>query len=86
MIGGGGSVFDSEWPSWDEEKLKSDRVNVVVQVNGKIRGEISVKVDSDDEKVKQLALAHHNVKKHTEGKKIVKTVVVKNRLISIVVR
>jgi len=80
------SVFDSPWPEWDEEKLRTEKVTMVVQVNGKLRSRVEVGVDSDEETVKSAALGDSRVRKYTEGKEIVKVVVVKNKLVSIAVR
>ncbi|MFH1941583.1 MAG: leucine--tRNA ligase, partial [bacterium] len=80
------SVFNSSWPSWDEEKLKAEKVTVVVQVNGKLRGKIEADVDSDDGTMKEIALSDPRVMKYTADKEIVKVVVVRNKLVSIVVR
>ena len=57
-----------------------------VQVNGKLRGTISVEKDEVKEKVEELALNEENVKKHLEGKEIVKVIVVTNRIVNIVVK
>ncbi len=84
-LGGEGSLFDSVWPTWDEEKLKTERVTVVVQVNGKVRARIEVDADSDDAALKEAALADERVSKYTTGKTIRKVIVVKNKLVSVVV-
>jgi leucyl-tRNA synthetase len=85
-IGNKGSVFNSNWPVWDEEKLKTETNTIVVQVNGKLRGQIEADVNADDEVVKQAAFQNPKIKKYIEGKEIVKVVIVKNKLVSIVVR
>jgi leucyl-tRNA synthetase len=85
-IGQDDSVFNSVWPKWDEEKMKTETVTVVVQVNGKLRSRIEVGIDSDDETVKEVALKDSKVKKYTDGKEIKKVVFVKNKLVSIVVQ
>ncbi len=74
------------WPTYDESKLVLSTVEMAVQVNGKLRAKISVNKDEDDEKVKEIAFAQDNVKVHTEGKTIVKVIVVKNKIVNIVVR
>jgi len=80
------SVFNSTWPAWDEKKLKTEKVTVVVQVNGKLRGEMQAELDAEDEVVEKLAFNNPKVKKYTEGKNIRKIVIVKNKLVSIVVQ
>ncbi len=80
------SITYAPWPTFDEAMLIEDEVQVVVQVNGKVRAKINVALDEDDEKVKELALSESNVKIHTEGKNIVKIIVVKNKIVNIVVK
>jgi leucyl-tRNA synthetase len=69
----------------DESALRQDEVEVVLQVNGKLRGRISVAVDADNDAVAEQALADPNVQKHVGGKEIRKTIVVPGRLVNIVV-
>ncbi|MBN2416149.1 leucine--tRNA ligase [bacterium] len=80
-----GSVFDSSWPRYSEEKLKTDTVTVAVQVNGKVRGTVDIAAGSPEETVKEAALAHENVQQHISGKTVKKVIVIKNKLVSIVV-
>ncbi|MBN2726355.1 leucine--tRNA ligase, partial [Candidatus Mcinerneyibacteriota bacterium] len=84
--GGKNSVFEEAWPSYDEEKLVADMVTMAVQVNGKVRGEIQVPAAAGKEEIEKSALASDNIRRHTEGKDLVKTIVVPGRLINIVVR
>ena len=79
-------MFDSKWPGWDDDKLKTETVTVVVQVNGKLRGRIEVDVDSEDNIVREMALKDEKIQKYTASKKIAKVVIVKNKLVSIVVK
>jgi leucyl-tRNA synthetase len=85
-LGHSSSVFDSVWPTHDAEVLRAERVTVVIQVNGKLRGEMEVEADSDDETVKEAALKHPRIQKYIEGHDIKKIVIVKNKLVSIVVK
>lgn len=85
-VGQNPSVFNSSWPSWDESKLKTETVTMVVQVNGKLRARLEVEADADDEAVKDMALADERVKKYTDGLEIKKIVVVKNKLVSVVAK
>ena len=78
---------DDEWPKWDEEYLVADTVELVVQVNGKLRAKFEIAVDDleDEEKLTEMILADERVKKYTE-KGVKKTIFVKkNKLINIVV-
>lgn len=74
------------WPSYDESKIKEETVEIVVQVNGKVRSKFQAPMNLDDEKVKELALNEDAVKRHIDGKQILKVVVVKNRLVSVVIK
>ena len=76
----------SEWPKYDEEKTKADEVTIGVQVCGKLRGEITIGVDEEEDSIKEKALTNENVKKFTDGKEIVKVIVVKGKIVNIVVK
>lgn len=78
------SVHLSQWPKWNEKFLKEETVKIAVAVNGKVRGEIMIGVDMDEEKIKTQALAEKNVTKFMDGNKPKKVIYVKNRLINIV--
>ncbi len=86
MLGHNESIAYVEWPTYDEAMLVQDSVEMAVQVNGKLRGKITVNKDEDDEIVKSVAFEQDNVKTHTEGKDIVKVIVVKNKIVNIVVK
>ncbi len=74
------------WPMYDEMKTKLDTIEMVVQVNGKVRTKFSVPPTIDEDALKKMVLEDENVKRHLDGKQIVKIVVVKNKLVSLVVR
>ena len=76
----------SEWPKYDEDKTKADEVTIGVQVNGKLRGEITIGVDEEEDSIKEKALNNENVTKFTDGKTIVKVIVIKGRIVNIVVK
>ena len=76
----------SPWPIYDEAKTINDTFEMVVQVNGKVRGKIDVSSDISKEEMEKLALESENVKKYTEGKEIVKVITVPKKLVNIVVR
>ena len=73
------------WPSFDAEAAKEDELTIVVQVNGKVRGRLTVAPGIDEEELKKLAHSDEKVVKFIEGKEIRKTIVIKNKLINIVV-
>lgn len=74
------------WPNYDEEKTIDKTVTIVVQVNGKLRDKLEVKVDEEKSRVEQLALSSDKVKQHIESKEIIKVIVVPNRIVNIVVK
>ena len=82
-----GSEFSiSKWPTYDKTKTIEENLEIGVQVNGKLRGTIHVKKDEDKSIVESIALEEENVKKHLEGKEIVKTIIVPNRIVNIVIK
>jgi len=83
QLGGEGLVQNAAWPVWDEALIVEDTITIAVQVNGKLRGEITVGKDEDEEVVKAQALAHENVVKFVTGEPK-KVIYVKGRLVSIV--
>ena len=80
------NLINDKWPTYDESKLVEDTYEMVVQVNGKVRGKITVSTDTSDEEMKKLAKEIDNVKAFTEGKEIVKEIVVPKKLVNIVVK
>ena len=76
----------ADWPAYDESKTVASTVDMAVQVNGKLKGAISMPVDSGEKDVVDAALAVEKVQKATEGMKIVKTILVKNRLVNLIVK
>lgn len=85
-IGCGGDILDATWPIPDANAMVKDTVELVVQVNGKLRGKISVPAEADKAQIEQLATTDDNVQRHIEGKNIVKVIVVPGRLVNIVVK
>ncbi|NOR50351.1 MAG: leucine--tRNA ligase [Desulfuromonadales bacterium] len=79
------SLQESSWPVWDEDALVADTLLIVVQVNGKVRGKVTVPADADKETVEATALADANVCRFIEGKTLRKVVVVPGRLVNMVV-
>jgi leucyl-tRNA synthetase len=74
------------WPAYDRSKLQMDTVEVVLQVNGKVRSKIAVPADLPDRDLEKLALADEAVRRHCEGKTVAKAIVVPNKLVNVVVR
>jgi leucyl-tRNA synthetase len=78
-------VFDASWPGWNERLVVEDRVEVVVQINGKTRSKVQVARDADEETVGAAALRDAAVQRFVEGKTIQKRIHVPNRLLNLVV-
>ena len=85
VLGHKTALIDVLWPITDEQALEADLVEIVVQVNGKLRGRISVATDADNDSVGALALADPNVQRFVGDQEIRKTIVVPGRLVNIVV-
>lgn len=86
MFGNEGSVFDESWPVFDEKALVKDEVEIAIQINGKIKERIMIPSDANDEEIKALSLATSAIQKETDGKAVVKVIVIKGRLVNIVVK
>ena len=84
-LGQPGLVATAAWPRYDESALVQDAVEMVVQVNGKLRGKITVAVDADQLAIQAAALADENVQRFMEGKPVKKMIVVPRKLVNIVV-
>jgi leucyl-tRNA synthetase len=85
-LGHQGGVVAGGWPSFDESVARAEKIVVPVQVNGKLRGRLTVSADASDDELRALALADPQVVKHLEGKTVRKVVVAggQARLVSIV--
>ena len=80
------SIFTHPWPVFDANALVKDEVEIAIQVNGKIKAKINVASDLDEESIKAASLANEDVLSSTDGKTIVKVIVIKGRLVNIVVK
>lgn len=83
---GNGIVAEAEWPKYDEAKCIDESVEIVVQVNGKIKAKLNIPVDANKDSVLELAKADDNVKKALEGMNIIKEIVVPKKLVNLVVK
>ena len=79
------AVIDVRWPKPDDAALKQDNLEIVVQVNGKLRGRVSVPVQAGEDRVREIALADAAVARHVGGKSVKKVIVVPGKLVNIVV-
>ncbi|MHB8551184.1 MAG: leucine--tRNA ligase, partial [Acidiferrobacterales bacterium] len=84
-LGFGSDVLDAAWPQVDESALRREFVELVVQVNGKLRGRVSVPSGAPDEQVRTTALDDPAVARHVNGRTVKKVVVVPGKLVNIVV-
>ena len=80
------SLSYTTWPEFDERLAKEDLVTIAIQVNGKLRGNLQLPAETEDKTIKTEAAKVDGVKKHLEGKNIVKKVVVPGRLVNFVVK
>ena len=83
---GNGILAEAEWPEYDESKCVDESVEIVVQVNGKIKAKLNIPVDADKDVVLDLAKNDENVKKAINGMKIIKEIVVPKKLVNLVVK
>ena len=86
MLGHTGTIAFEAWPTYDESKLSDDEKEIAVQVNGKVRATIKIAVDEAEDSIKAKALEEENVKRHMEGKEVVKVIVIKGKIVNIVVK
>jgi leucyl-tRNA synthetase len=77
---------DARFPEYSEELAKEDEIEIAVQVNGKLRGRVFASPEASNEELETLAFADAKVREHTDGKDVVKVVVVPRRLVNIVVK
>ena len=85
-LGNETAIDTAEWVKADESAMVEDEKLIVVQVNGKVRGKVTVVADADEETVKTIAFADENVKKFTDGQQIVKVIYVAGKLLNVVVK
>jgi leucyl-tRNA synthetase len=85
-LGNGYSIFNQEWPKWDEKELVLDVVEMAVQINGKLKGKLEVPSNAEETEIKELALNDEKIKALLETVEVKKVIVIKGRLINIVVK
>jgi len=86
LLGHNDTIAFECWPTYDEAQLVEDTIEIVVQINGKIKAKLNIAVDSDKDSVIALAMDNEDVKKAVEGKNIVKQIYVPNKLVNIVAK
>ncbi|HEX5758416.1 MAG TPA: leucine--tRNA ligase [Thermoanaerobaculia bacterium] len=80
------NLLDTEWPTYDEAKIRRARITLVVQVDGKLRDRVEVPADADEGEVRAAALSSDKVREHLSGRELAKAVVVPGRLVNLVTR
>jgi leucyl-tRNA synthetase len=83
-LGGAGEVLNAPWPAVDESALARDSIEMVIQVNGKVRARMEVAADADRERIEALAREQDNVQRFLQGVTVRKTIVVPGKLVNIV--
>ena len=86
ILGHDDTIAYESWPTYDEAQLVEDTVEIVVQVNGKVKAKLNIAVDEDKDSVLAKAKAEESIAKLTEGKTVVKEIYVPNKLVNIVVK
>ena len=85
-LGHENTITYQPWPTFDESLLVDDEVEIVVQVNGKVRAKINIPKDLSKEEMQNLALSNDNVKMSIEGKEVKKVIAVPQKLVNIVAK
>ena len=79
------AIIDTPWPKVDKSALIRDNIEMIVQVNGKLRGRIQVAVNENKSEIENTAMRDDNVKRFIDGKKVRKIIVVPGKLVNVVV-
>jgi leucyl-tRNA synthetase len=79
------SIHQTDWPKYDESRLVNDRVNLVVQINGKVRGTIEIDVNEGEDQIKRKVLELPDIKKWVNGLNIKKVIYIKGKLMNLVI-
>ena len=85
MMGREQEITAHPWPSYDEEIAKEEEIELVVQVNGKVRARIAVGIDEEEESLKEIVLSHQKIKEWIQEKPVRKFVVIPNKLVNVVI-
>ena len=86
LLGHNNTITYESWPIYDEEKTKEDEIEIAIQVNGKVRDTIRVSKEISKEDLEKEAFKSEIIKKWTDGKEIIKTIVVPGRIVNIVIK
>ena len=86
QLGNEDFIDNSGWPKWNDEFLQADEIQIIIQINGKLRGKIKVSPDTPKDEILELAKTEDNVAKHLSEKQLVKEIFVPNKLVNLVVK
>lgn len=86
IMGHNDTIAFEQWPVYDEELCKEDTIEIVVQINGKVKAKLNIAVDADKDSVMEMAMSDEKVKESIDGKTIVKQIYVPNKLVNIVAK
>jgi leucyl-tRNA synthetase len=78
------SIFEQEWPEWDEEAARHEEIEIPVQINGTVRERMTAERDEEEDSLREKALALEGIRDRLEGKEVVKVIVVPNRIVNVV--
>ncbi len=79
------SIFNEAWPEWDEETAKEEEIELVIQINGKVRAKAAIPAGLDDEAIKEKAFSEPKIREYIKDKPLKKVIIVKGRLVNIVI-
>ena len=85
-VGNAYSIHEQRWPEWDEAMLVQETREIPIQVNGKVRGRITIPTDAAETLIREEALSEPNVRRYIEGREVVKVIIPRKKLVSIVVK
>jgi leucyl-tRNA synthetase len=85
-IGNKPSIFEQKWPDWDETAAKEEKIELVIQINGKLRSKIMISPGTPDDEIKKIALEDQKIREILGNKEVKKVIVVKGKLVNIVIR
>lgn len=85
-LGNDDSIFNAKWPEFDESNVLDDEIELVIQVNGKVRDKIQCARDISKEDAEKLALESEKIKGYTEEKEVLKVIYVPGKLVNVVVK
>jgi leucyl-tRNA synthetase len=84
-VGNMPSIFEQNWPEWDEEAAREEQIELVIQVNGKLRSKMMIPVGLPEDEIKQMAMEDKKLREIIGGKTMKKVIVVKGKLVNIVI-